>query len=98
MPYFTTSWLLTFFAHEVENFCVLTRLWDFLLTSHPLKIIHFSTVLIIEMKQEVLVQAEDFGGSSAAFMVFKGPMKFMNDIKFVDKVIEKSQQINQIYP
>jgi len=49
-PLFATSWLLTLFAHEVENFSVLTRIWDYLLTSNPLKIIHFSTALIIEQK------------------------------------------------
>jgi hypothetical protein len=39
-PFFCTSWLLTWFAHDAETIDEAARLFDALLCSHPLYIIY----------------------------------------------------------
>ena len=50
---FTTSWMLTLFSHDIEQFEVVQRLFDFILANHPLMIIYLITSVIIENKDRL---------------------------------------------
>lgn len=39
-PFFATSWLITWFAHDVKTIEVVARLYDVLLCSHPIFIFY----------------------------------------------------------
>ena len=43
---FALSWLLTWFAHNIETFNDITRLYDFFLSTHPLMPLYFSVSLL----------------------------------------------------
>lgn len=58
-PFFAVSWLLTWFAHNIESPPELLRLFDFFLSSHPLMPLYFSTVLILTHAEEILQQPCD---------------------------------------
>ena len=44
-PYFALSWVITWFAHDVESRGVVERIYDFLISSHPLMPIYLSAAV-----------------------------------------------------
>eukprot|EP01084_Bolivina_argentea_P280471 479662_1 len=50
---FALSWLLTWFAHNIETFNDITRLYDFFLSTHPLMPLYLSVSLIKQCKNEL---------------------------------------------
>ena len=53
-PIFVTSWTLTFFSHDVENFASVQRLYDALLASHPLMIVYLMCACILTYRDELV--------------------------------------------
>ena len=91
-PIFATSWTLTVFAHDVENFACVQRLYDVVLASHPLIIIYLICACILFYKEELIENADEYQ-SSVCFFVFKAPLIKLNDIQKVEKIIEHSREI-----
>ena len=96
-PIFATSWTLTVFAHDVENFACVQRLYDVVLASHPLIIIYLICACILFYKEELIENADEYQ-SSVCFFVFKAPLIKLNDIQKVEKIIEHSREIEQEIP
>ncbi|KAJ1968486.1 GTPase-activating protein gyp8 [Dispira parvispora] len=46
-PYFATSWLLTWFSHDIAKVDLIYRLFDYFLTRHPLMSVYFSAALVL---------------------------------------------------
>eukprot|EP00730_Choanoeca_flexa_P007276 TRINITY_DN12306_c0_g1_i5.p1 TRINITY_DN12306_c0_g1~~TRINITY_DN12306_c0_g1_i5.p1 ORF type:complete len:382 (+),score=68.62 TRINITY_DN12306_c0_g1_i5:169-1314(+) len=53
-PSFAISWVITWFAHEVESLDELQRLFDFLLASHPLMVLYLSAAVVHQHREDVL--------------------------------------------
>lgn len=44
---FTMAWIITWFAHSFENIEIITRIWDYLISSPASAIVYISAALII---------------------------------------------------
>ena len=52
-PYFATSWLITWFSHDVKDMDTVARVFDGLITSHPLFCLYVSTAIVLSCKDEI---------------------------------------------
>lgn len=52
--FFTLSWVLTWFAHDIDDMDALKRLFDFLLASHPLMPVYLAVALILQLREGLL--------------------------------------------
>lgn len=53
-PFFATSWIITWFAHDVKNVNDIARIYDALLCSHPLFCHYLSATLLIHFREKIL--------------------------------------------
>lgn len=51
---FALSWLLTWFAHSVDVYEKVARLYDFFLAAHPLMPVYFASALVLYRGAEIL--------------------------------------------
>ena len=51
---FALSWLLTWFAHNIESFEDISRCFDYFLSTHPLMPLYFSVALIIKSRARLI--------------------------------------------
>ncbi|KAJ2793917.1 GTPase-activating protein gyp8, partial [Coemansia helicoidea] len=65
-PFFAISWVLTWFAHDVESFADVCRLFDHLIVSPPLQVVHVAAALIRLREAEVLACERDFAAVHTA--------------------------------
>lgn len=47
-------WIITWFAHSFDDINVITRIWDYLISSQASAIVYASAALILETKQSML--------------------------------------------
>lgn len=59
-PYFATSWLITWFTHDIKDVDTIARLLDALLCSHPLYGLYVCTAYVLHFKNEILECECDF--------------------------------------
>ena len=88
-PIFVTSWTLTFFAHDIENFASVQRLYDVILASHPLIIVYLMCACILAYRDEIFANYDEFQ-SSVCFFVFKSPLTKLNSLEVVESLIERA--------
>lgn len=53
-PFFALSWMITWFAHDVEKLSDVQRIFDFFLANHPLMPLYLSAAVVMSQKQELL--------------------------------------------
>jgi hypothetical protein len=51
--FFATSWIITWFAHDVQDLEVAARIYDGVICSHPLFIIYLAAALVIHCREEI---------------------------------------------
>ncbi|KAJ1969871.1 GTPase-activating protein gyp8, partial [Dimargaris xerosporica] len=59
-PYFATSWLLTWFSHNLNDLTAICRLFDFFLSSNPLVPVYFVAALIMSVREDLLAMDPEF--------------------------------------
>ena len=52
-PYFATSWLITWFSHDIKDLNSVARIFDGLLTSHPLFSLYVSVSVVLSCKDKI---------------------------------------------
>ena len=57
-PFFGLSWQLTWFAHTIDDFTTVQRLFDFFMASHPLMPLYVA-VVNMHMHRDYLVRFKD---------------------------------------
>lgn len=97
MPMFVTSWILTIFAHDIENFEAVQNLYDVMLASHPLMIIYL-VVAMIEIHEPELEEFADEYQSSVCFFVFKAPIRKLDQPDTVTELIAKALEYEENNP
>uniref|UniRef100_A0A914UIN1 Rab-GAP TBC domain-containing protein n=1 Tax=Plectus sambesii TaxID=2011161 RepID=A0A914UIN1_9BILA len=55
---FALSWLLTWFAHSIDKYDSVVRLYDFFLASHSLMPVYLSAALVLYRSSEILDKCE----------------------------------------
>ena len=59
-PFFATSWLITWFAHDIKELNRIARVYDAMICSHPLLMTYISTALVLNNREEILKCDCDF--------------------------------------
>ncbi|KAJ1658365.1 hypothetical protein IWQ61_002391 [Dispira simplex] len=59
-PYFATSWLLTWFSHDIADLDLTYRLFDYFLTRHPLMSVYFSAALVLGQSNTLMHLEPEF--------------------------------------
>lgn len=57
--HFAVSWTLTWFAHVVDDYKPLVRLYDFFLASHPMAPIYLSAALVLHKGDDLMLKCAD---------------------------------------
>lgn len=91
---FALSWLLTWFAHNIESFEQISRCFDYFLSTHPLMPLYFSVALILKCKERLLC-IEDI--DQAQIHEFFQEYDWRN-IKNYDAIIAESDAIFYRFP
>jgi len=52
-PYFAVSWLITWFAHDLKDLDTVARIYDALVTSHPMFCLYMCTALVLSCKEDI---------------------------------------------
>ncbi|KAL0242586.1 hypothetical protein GEMRC1_005149 [Eukaryota sp. GEM-RC1] len=66
-PYFAVSWVLTWFSHCLDSFCIKRKLFEFFIESSPLAPAVISALVISRKRTALLAQERDFSVCHAAF-------------------------------
>ena len=97
MPIFATSWCLTIFAHDIENLDCVQRLFEVFMASHPLIIIYLVVAIMLEYREELEDNADEYQ-SSVCFFVFKSPLLKLNSPDVVERIIARAFDIQAKLP
>jgi lipid-A-disaccharide synthase-like uncharacterized protein len=91
-PTFTLSWILTWFAHDIENFSQVQRIYDACLSQHPLFTLYLSVSLILLNKERVLEHFDEDDPQTSLFIVFQriGPQIYSID---TESLITKAKEL-----
>ncbi|CAI5712525.1 unnamed protein product [Hyaloperonospora brassicae] len=60
-PYFALPWMITWFAHQLQHFGDVARLFDVFLVTHPLFSLYVSAAVCLESREAILRCECDFG-------------------------------------
>jgi hypothetical protein len=55
-PYYAISWVLTWFAHDVDQWSTVTRLYDAFLAAHPMLCLYLAAALVARSYPDILHQ------------------------------------------
>lgn len=67
-PFFTISWLLTWFAHDISHMQDIARLYDAILCSHPIYIIYLCSSFTMYYRSALMSKERDFGSVQNFFV------------------------------
>ncbi|EAL65971.1 RabGAP/TBC domain-containing protein [Dictyostelium discoideum AX4] len=88
-PMFAISWILTWFSHNLDELDTAARVYDYLLSAHPMASIYLS-VCVITSQRETLLNLECSFDSIHAFFTSNLPeLDFDKIIKQTDSLLEK---------
>lgn len=59
-PYFATSWLITWWAHDVKSLDEIGRVFDAMLCSHPLFALYLCVAMVANLRTEIMQSECDF--------------------------------------
>ncbi|KAJ3367875.1 hypothetical protein GGF31_007036 [Allomyces arbusculus] len=59
-PHFCLSWITTWFAHDIDRFDDVCRLFDLFLSTNPIMPLYVSAVIVLSQTDELLRQDRDF--------------------------------------
>ncbi|KAJ2725566.1 GTPase-activating protein gyp8 [Coemansia sp. Benny D115] len=58
--FFAISWVLTWFAHDLDDFETICRIYDFLITMPPMQVVYMAAAMIKQHEKEILGYERDF--------------------------------------
>jgi len=58
-PFYSLSWVITWFAHDISKRETVERIFDFLISSDPLMPVYLSAAFILEQRDQILAQEQD---------------------------------------
>ena len=89
--YFSVSWVLTWFSHNLADFENICRLFDFFLACHPLMSVYFSAAFILERRKELLLLDRDIASVHSYFQMFPANVD-------VDRLIQQTRYLFRKFP
>jgi hypothetical protein len=103
MPYFSLSWVMTWVAHNITEWTLLLRVFDFFIAAHPLMPIYFVARLIMYRREKVIAMNEmplihtclqAFPSMQELDVQFQA----MEDLEVVNAVLAETYALFQKYP
>lgn len=92
-PFFAVSWVLTWFAHDLCDFRVICRIYDFLIVSPPLQVVVMAAAIIKHFEQ-IIMKLEDPDFATLHSELSKLPQRVAD----WDSVIGHSYRLMLKYP
>ena len=65
--FFSLSWILTWFSHNLNNYHTILRIFDFLLASDPIMPVYLVVMLIVSQKEQLLLLPSPDQGTIHSF-------------------------------
>ncbi|KAJ1969663.1 GTPase-activating protein gyp8, partial [Dimargaris xerosporica] len=93
-PYFATSWLLTWFSHNLRDLRLISRLFDFFLTQSPLMAVYVAAALVLSVREELLALELDF----PLWHQFLGDVPGRLTLSDVNHLIAEAERLWVAYP
>ncbi|KAJ2754300.1 GTPase-activating protein gyp8 [Coemansia aciculifera] len=59
-PFFAISWVLTWFAHDLDDFQSICRIFDFLIVSPPMQVVYMAAAMLKRNERDILAYEPDF--------------------------------------
>ncbi|KAJ1966326.1 GTPase-activating protein gyp8 [Dipsacomyces acuminosporus] len=91
-PFFAISWVLTWFAHDLDDFSDICRIFDFLIVSPPMQVVYMVASIVQKNRDEVLGLERDFA------VVHSGLTKLAGKVRNWVEIIEESYCLQIKYP
>ncbi|KAK5581703.1 hypothetical protein RB653_001740 [Dictyostelium firmibasis] len=88
-PMFAISWILTWFSHNLDELDIAARVYDYLLSAHPMASIYLSVGVIINLRETLLGLECSFDSIHAFFTSNLPELDFNNIIKQTSSLLEK---------
>jgi hypothetical protein len=93
MPTFAVSWIITWFAHDLDNPKDIFRMYDFNIASHPATIIYIAAAVVI-FNKDVLFDMEE-EDMAIVHMIFQ---KLGSENFNLDEILQLAQKLIEMYP
>ncbi|KAJ1915126.1 GTPase-activating protein gyp8 [Tieghemiomyces parasiticus] len=93
-PYFATSWLLTWFSHDLPDIKLAARLFDFLLTQNPLMPVYLVAALILAHRDPLLAFEPEFSVLHEYLSGVPGRLRLAD----VNRLIIQAQELWRKFP
>jgi len=90
--YFATSWIITWFAHDIKDINKISRLYDSMLCSPPYFSMYVSAALLIHNRESILHCEQDFGliHNHIVHILEKGGMDVEDVIAVANTLLEST--------
>eukprot|EP00606_Chrysophyceae_sp_TOSAG23-5_P000768 GSChrysophyteH2.ASY1.ANO1.1344.1 assembled CDS len=92
-PYFATSWLITWFAHDVKDMNTVARIFDGLITSHPLFCLYVSTAIVLSCKEKIFAMECEMSRIHNFLVNI-----CEHDIISFDEILVKADRLMSVFP
>ncbi|KAJ1725064.1 GTPase-activating protein gyp8 [Coemansia erecta] len=90
--FFAISWVLTWFAHDLDDFGVICRIYDFLITMPPMQVVYMAAAMLKRNEGQILGYERDFA------TVHTELSKLPGRISNWDEIIDDSYYMQIDYP
>ncbi|KAF9973218.1 hypothetical protein BGZ73_003578 [Actinomortierella ambigua] len=91
LPFFALSWVITWCAHDLQDFRKVARVFDFFLCHNPLMPVYFAAAVVMSRREELFQQECDNA------MVHTFLTKFPKNCD-LELIISHAHQLYQTYP
>ncbi|KAJ2456781.1 GTPase-activating protein gyp8 [Coemansia sp. RSA 2424] len=93
-PFFAISWVLTWFAHDLDDFQSICRIFDFLIVSPPMQVVYMAAAMLKRNERDILAYERDFADVHTGLS--KLPLKVKE--KGWRDIIDDSYHLQADYP
>ncbi|KAG0057212.1 hypothetical protein BGZ83_000625 [Gryganskiella cystojenkinii] len=91
LPFFPLSWVITWCAHDLNDFAKVARLYDFLICFNPLMSVYLTAAVVISRREE-LFEIECDNAMVHTFLT-----KFPKDVN-LERIISHAHELYTTYP
>lgn len=97
MPTFTLSWLLTWYSHVIDDLSTVQRIFDAVLSQHPLFTLYLISATILFNKETLYEQFEEDDPHTSLYMIFQQitPSEKSFD---VEQIIQEAVSLLELLP
>lgn len=89
--FFSLSWILTWFSHDIGSYSDICLVFDFFLASHPLMPLYMSTALILEMRTELLSLPKEMSAVHQYFRIIPTNVD-------IERLLKKAKSLYSEHP